>query len=356
MGRRGKLNGHLSPAVEEDLLSANLRYVSDQQPGIRRRKAGRGFSYVAPGGETIRNPAVLKRIRSLVIPPAWTDVWISPIANGHIQAVGRDSKGRRQYRYHPRWREVRDENKFGRSLAFAEALPAIRDAVDRDLSLPGLPRQKVLATVVRLLDTTLARVGNQEYARQNQSFGLTTLRSRHVELNGSSARFVFKGKSGKEQDVTVHDRRVARVIRDCLDLPGYELFQYLDENGQRSTVDASDVNEYLREISGSDFTAKDFRTWAGTVLAAQALLAAGAADRESEARSNVVAAVAAVASRLGNTPAVARSCYIHPLVIQAYTEGTLFESLSDSKHSVPDEIPDEALVCSVLRSAAPIAA
>jgi DNA topoisomerase-1 len=337
----------------DDLRCAGLRYTSDAQPGIRRKKSGRGFTYVGPDGETVRDPKVRKRIRSLVIPPAWTDVWISPYANGHIQAIGRDSRNRRQYKYHPKWREVRDENKFGRALQFAEALPGIRDAIDKDLSLPGLPRRKVLATIVRLLDTTFVRVGNVEYAKQNRSFGLTTLRTRHVELNGSTIRLSFKGKSGKEHDLKVRDRRIARVIRRCLDLPGYELFQYIDEEGGRSSVDAGDVNEYLREISGADFTTKDFRTWAGTLLATRYLIEAGVAETERQAKTNVVAAVAEVASRLGNTPTVARNCYIHPRVVDAYNSGLLFEMIPARDESLEEEEFDEKLVAAVLRESVP---
>ena len=349
----GTSNGRPPAEPVDDLRCAGLRYSSDAQPGIRRKKSGRGFTYTDPEGNTVRDPNVLKRIRSLVIPPAWTEVWISPYTNGHIQAIGRDSRNRRQYKYHPKWREVRDENKFDHALEFAEALPGIRGAIDKDMSLPGLPRRKVLATIVRLLDTTLVRVGNAEYAKQNSSFGLTTLRTRHVELEGSKVRLSFKGKGGKEHDLEVRDRRIAGVIRRCLDLPGYELFQYIDEEGRRSSVDAADVNEYLREISGADFTAKDFRTWAGTLLATRYLLEAGVAGTEREAKSNVVAAVADVASRLGNTPTVARNCYIHPRVVDAYNSGLLFEMIPASGESLDEEEFDEKLVAEVLRERVP---
>jgi DNA topoisomerase-1 len=300
----------------------------------------------------IRDRSVLRRIHSLAIPPAWTDVWICPIENGHIQAIGRDARGRRQYRYHPRWREVRDENKYYRALSFAEKLPEIREAVDRDLSLPGLPRRKVLATVVRLLETTLVRVGNREYARENGSYGLTTLRTRHVDLNGSTVRFSFRGKGKKQHEVSLSDRRVARVIERCLDLPGYELFQYIDENGERASIDAGDVNEYLREISGADFTAKDFRTWAGTVLAAGQLLEIGVAGNKREVKRNVLAAVEAVASQLRNTPAISRKCYVHPLVFEAYSSGDLFRALDGAAEGDLDTETLEGAVLVLLRNSA----
>ena len=247
--------------------SAGLRYVSDVMPGIRRKRAGKGFSYVAPDGKTIRDPRSLRRIRALAIPPAYTDVWICSDPSGHIQATGRDARGRKQYRYHPRWREVRDETKFGRMLAFSEVLPAVRAKVDSDLARPGLPREKVLAAVVRLLECTGIRVGNDEYAKANRSFGLTTLRDQHVEVSGSTLRFQFRGKSGKSHDVELSDRRLARIVQRCQALPGEDLFQYVDDEGNRQTIGSGDVNDYLRQASGQDFTAKDFRTWAGTILA-----------------------------------------------------------------------------------------
>ena len=253
---------------EASAIEAGLRYISDQMPGIRRRHAGKGFTYSNPDGSRLDDPEHLARIRSLAIPPAWTDVWISPIPQGHLQATGRDARGRKQYRYHPRWREARDETKYERMVSFAEALPAIRDRVDRDLARPGLPRRKVLATVVRLLETTLIRVGNEEYAKENRSFGLTTLRDRHVDVSGSEIRFHFRGKSGRQREVGITDRRLARIVKQCQDIPGYELFQYHDDHGERRAVDSEDVNDYLRVVSGRNFTAKDFRTWAGTVAAA----------------------------------------------------------------------------------------
>ena len=307
---------------------SGLEYVSDGKPGIRRRRAGNRFTYRTPHGKPLRDARELKRIRSLVIPPAWTDVWICPSPRGHIQATGRDARGRKQYRYHPRWRAVRDENKFSRMIAFARTLPRLRARVTRDMGLPGLPRAKVLATVVRLLETTYVRIGNEEYVRQNASFGLTTLRGRHVSVNGSTVHFRFRGKSGKEQAAALDDARVARVIRRCRDLPGQDLFKYLDADGQRQTIGSSDVNAYLREIAGADFTAKDFRTWAGTVLAALALRRLRAADSGTQAKRNIVRAISETAEQLGNTPTVCRKCYVHPAVLEAYLGGVTLDSVT----------------------------
>lgn len=326
--------------VKDPVLSAKeagLRYVSDTGPGIRREPAEDGFKYIGPDGKTIKNKTELQRIKALGIPPAYTDVWICPIPNGHLQATGRDAKGRKQYRYHPRWREVRDENKYGRMLAFGQALPLIRQQVERDLARPGLPREKVLATVVRLLEVTLIRVGNEEYAKTNKSFGLTTMRDRHVKVEGSKVRFQFKGKSGKQHNITLNDRRLARIVKRCRDLPGYELFQYLDEAGQHQTIDSNSVNEYLRSITGQDFTAKDFRTWSGTVLAALALQEFEAFDSETQAKKNVVRAIETVSTRLGNTPSICRKCYVHPAVIASYLDGSLKDTL---KQEVEQELSD----------------
>jgi DNA topoisomerase-1 len=306
---------------------AGLRYVSDAQPGIRRKRRGRGFTYLDPAGKPIHDKDVLARIKSLAIPPAWACVWICPLANGHLQATGRDAKRRKQSRYHPRWREVRDENKYERMKIFGEALPLIRRQVDLDLGRPGLPREKVLATIVRLLETTFIRVGNQEYARENHSYGLTTLRTRHVDVDGATVHFNFKGKSGVRHSIDLDDRQLARVVKRCLDLPGYELFQYMDECGAHRTVDAADVNDYLGVITGQHFTAKDFRTWAGTVLACAMLRSCEKFETESEAKKNVVRAIAAVAERLGNTPTVCRKCYVHPAVISSYLAGEMGRSL-----------------------------
>ena len=324
--------GGAEPTVDprESAKAAGLRYVSDRRPGIRRRKRGKGFQYIAPDGSTVRDEETLERIRTLAIPPAWTDVWISGSANGHLQATGRDARGRKKYRYHPRWRQVRDETKYHRMLAFGEALPRIRREVTKHLSRTTLSRERVLAAVVRLLDETTIRVGNDEYARENDSYGLTTIRDSHVEVDGSRLSFRFRGKSGKEHDISIEDPRVARVVRGCQDLPGQELFAYVDEDGEVVDVDSSDVNHYLREISGADFTAKDFRTWTGTVLAAWALHDLGAFSNQREATKQVVAAVETVAQKLGNTPAVCRSCYVHPDVFEAHLEGTLISVLAES--------------------------
>jgi DNA topoisomerase I len=312
----------------ESARAAGLRYVSDDMPGIRRRKRGKGFSYTLPNGGALTSPKELERIRKLAIPPAWTDVWICPVPNGHLQATGRDARGRKQYRYHPEWRNVRDETKFGRMILFGEALPKMRERIEQDLGQRGLPRTKVLAAVVRLLEITLIRVGNREYMKQNNSFGLTTLRDGHVDVAGAKIRFEFRGKSGKEHSVEIQDRRLARVVKKCRDLPGQTLFQYLDEAGERQKVLSEDVNTYLREISGEDFTAKDFRTWGGTVLMLAALLSIGACESEKEANRAVVQAVKDVAANLGNRPAICRKYYIHPVVIETFVRGELIDALS----------------------------
>jgi DNA topoisomerase I len=338
----------------ESAKAAHCRYVDDSTPGIRRIAAGKGFRYVSTAGKTIRDREVLARIKSLVIPPAWTHVWICPEADGHIQATGRDQRNRKQYRYHPRFREIREETKYERMMQFAEALPAIRTKVDEDLENPGLTRDKVLATVVRLLEITLIRVGNEEYARENGSFGLTTMRMRHVDIIGSTIEFHFRGKSGKEQAVEVHDRRLARIVQRCSDLPGEVLFQYVDDDGIRRSVESSDVNEYLRRISGAELTAKDFRTWAATVLAAQALKELVAFDSKAAAKKNVVEAVKSVASRLGNTPAVCRKCYVHPQIFDAYLDGDLVATLQqraekELRERLPSLSSEEAAVLMLLR-------
>jgi DNA topoisomerase I len=303
--------------------AAGLRYVSDTKPGIQRKRSRKSFRYIDADGAPIHDRDTLARIKSLVIPPAWTAVWICPNPNGHLQATGRDARGRKQSRYHPRWREIRDETKYSRMKIFGELLPGIRQRVERDLALAGLPREKILATIVRLLETTFIRVGNAEYARENRSYGLTTMRTRHVDVNGSKVRFHFKGKSGKQHSIDLNDRRLARIVQRCLDLPGYELFQYLDENGEHHTVDSADVNDYLREITGQNFTAKDFRTWAGSVLACSVLREFEAFASETEAKRNIVRAIEAVAARLGNTPSVCRKCYVHPAVLECYLGGAM---------------------------------
>lgn len=302
---------------------AGLRYVTDASPGLRRHRSGRGFTYRDAEGRTIRERSVLRRIRALVIPPAWTDVWICPLPDGHIQATARDAKRRKQYRYHARWREVRDEDKYDRMIAFGEALPALRKRVEDDLSQPGLSRSKVMATVVRLLELTLIRIGNEEYARNNESYGLTTLRNRHVQVTGATLKFKFRGKSAKAHEVEISDRRLAAVVKRCQALPGYELFQYLDDEGQHRSIDSADVNDYLREATGEEFTAKDFRTWAGSVLAAQTLSQLPVTESEAEMKHGLVEAVKLVAKRLGNTPATCRKHYIHPAVMTAFLAGKL---------------------------------
>lgn len=334
MPARRRRHHRQTRTVDDPLASAQaagLRYVSDASPGIRRRRAGSGFSYVDAEGRTVRDKVTLARIKSLAVPPAYTDVWICPIPNGHLQATGRDARGRKQYRYHPRWREVRDETKFGRMVAFSDALPRVRRRVEDDLGRPDLPKEKVLATVVRLLECTGIRVGNEEYARSNRSFGLTTLRDHHVEISGSTMRFEFRGKSGKTHRVALSDRRLARIVARCQAVPGAELFQYVDDNGERVAIGSGDVNDYLREITGEDFTAKDFRTWAGTLQAVAALEAQGPAENTRAAKSAILQAVDQVAERLNNTRAVCRKYYVHPAVIERYVAGTLHQSLANGK-------------------------
>jgi DNA topoisomerase-1 len=322
------------PHPIESAKAAGLRYTSDTRPGIRRRRNGSGFVYLTAEGRPIRSAAELRRIRALVIPPAWRDVWICPDPAGHLQATGRDARGRKQYRYHPRWHEVRDETKYHRMLGFAQALPRIRRRTAEHLRTPRLTREKVLATVVQLLEKTLIRVGNGEYVKQNRSFGLTTMRDGHVEVARGRVRFSFKGKSGVEHDVDLSDRRLAKIVKACRDIPGYDLFQYYDENGERQSIGSADVNAYLKEIAGQDYTSKDFRTWAGTVLAAQMLKELDRADSETQLKRNVVEAVESVAKRLGNTKAVCRKCYIHPAVLDAYMDGSMLETVSDRARRV----------------------
>jgi len=335
--------------------SAGLVYVSDEEPGIRRKKAGKGFAFIKPGGAKVADEATLKRIKSLVIPPAWTDVWICTRANGHLQATGRDAKGRKQYRYHPAFREVRESSKYEHMMEFAQGLPAIRKTVAAHMGLRGLPREKVLATIVHLLETTLIRVGNSDYAKQNKSYGLTTLRDPHVQVDGAELRFQFKGKSGKTWRLQVKDRRVAKIVKACQDLPGQDLFQYLDESGERQTVTSADVNAYLKEITGRDITAKDFRTWAGTVLAAMALAEFESFDTEAKAKKNVRAAIERVSSQLGNTPTICRKCYVHPEVFTSYMEGALLLKVREEVEAeLRDDLaglrPEEAAVLTLLEA------
>lgn len=319
-------NGDTTNGLDSARL-AGLRYVADSLKGIRRRRSGSGFRYLRPDGKPLRNPQEVARIRSLAIPPAWRDVWICPSRRGHLQATGRDAKARKQFLYHPRWRQVRDETKYDRLIAFAKALSRIRARAERALRHPGLTREKVLAAVIRLLDRTFIRVGNQEYVRQNGSFGLTTLRDRHVDVSGGTVQFIFPGKSGKKHTVTLEDKRLAKIVKRCRDLPGYELFQYLDEQGERRAIGSGDVNAYLREITGKDFTAKDFRTWGATVLAACTLQEYSPFETQKQAKRDVVRAVEAVADRLGNTKAICRKSYIHPGLFDAYMDGSLSDGL-----------------------------
>src|SRR5688572_3560124 len=352
--RPRKLKAAIVTDPMESAKAAGLRYVTEGSAGIQRRRVGKSFTYLDGQGRRVSDAEVVRRIRALAIPPAWTDVWICPSANGHIQAVGRDARARKQYRYHARWRQVRDETKYNRMLSFAIALPRIRRRVADDLQRPGLPREKVLATVVRLLETTLIRVGNEEYARDNGSFGLTTMRSRHVDVSGSTLRFQFRGKGGKEHTVDVKDPRLARVVKRCQDLPGHELFQYVDDDGRRQAIDSADVNEYLREIAGEEFTAKDFRTWAGTVLAALALKEFEDFDSQAGAKRNITRAIERVAERLGNTKTVCRKCYVHPAVIDAYMDRSLVQTLktrteSELRDSLKSLSAEEAAILALLQ-------
>ena len=311
--------------------AAGLRYVTDAMAGIRRHRHGRGFTYIGPDGEVIRARESLKRFRSLVIPPAWTEVWICPHEDGHLQVTARDARGRKQYRYHPQFRQHRDGTKFERMFELSDVLWKIRERVESDIELPGLARDKIMATVVWLLETTLIRIGSDEYRKANKSFGLTTLRRRHVAVVGSELRFEFRGKSGIQHAVSVTDKRIARIVQRCQELRGEELFKYLDDEGKRQEVDAEDVNAYLQEVTGRDITAKDFRTWAGTMLAAEALRKMGPAKNKREAERNIVAAVDMTAKRLGNTRSVCRKYYIHPALIEAYLEGSVLPPMPERR-------------------------
>lgn len=334
--------------------SAGLTYVNDQEPGIARRRSGKGWSYRAPDGSKVTDKTVIARIKAIGIPPAYTDVWICSDPEGHIQATGRDAKGRKQYRYHERFREVRDGNKYDHMLEFAQALPGIRERIDIDMARRGLPREKVLATIVRLLETTMIRVGNADYAKQNKSYGLTTLNDRHVTVESGELRFRFKGKSGKQWNLKLADRRIAKIVKQSQDLPGQHLFQYLDDDGEQREVSSGDVNTYLREVSGSHVTAKDFRTWTGTVLAALALAEFEKFDSQAAAKKNVRAAIETVSARLGNTPAVCRKCYVHPEVIDSYmSEALILQIEQEVERELRDGVgglrPEEALVLAFLQ-------
>jgi DNA topoisomerase-1 len=331
---------------------AGLRYVTDQTPGITRRRSGRGFTHTGADGTTLRDPETIARIRSLAVPPAWTDVWICPNPRGHLQATGRDARGRKQYRYHAQWRDIRDETKYARLTSFAKELPKIRAQIERDLSISGLPRDRILATVIRLLEMTLIRVGNKEYARDNESFGLTTMRDHHVDVSGTKLEFEFRGKGGKRHVVDIRDPRLARIVKECQEIPGHELFRYVDEDGEHRTVESADVNEYLRRHASEAFTAKDFRTWAGTVLMVRALRELGPATSARGAKRKLLQAIEAVAQILGNTPAICRAYYVHPAVTEGYMDGSLhgfFESRGTKRKSRRGLSREEADVLAFLR-------
>jgi DNA topoisomerase-1 len=350
-GQSDEAAGLVDP--QEAAESVGLIYVTDQNPGISRRREGEGFTYTGVNGKPMTNPKILERIRKLAVPPAYVDVWMCPVANGHIQATGRDAKGRKQYRYHEKFREMRDSTKYQHILEFAAQLPAIRARIDKDMGLRKLSREKVLATIVHLLESTMIRVGNEDYARQNKSYGLTTLVNRHVVVDGEEVKFAFKGKSGKQWRLKVKDRRVAKIIRQSQELPGQHLFQYLDEQGERHDVSSGDVNAYLKEISGRNITAKDFRTWTGTVLAAMALAEFEQFDSQAAAKRNIRNAIERVAGRLGNTVTICRKCYIHPEVLESYLSNELvLEARQEIKQELAEDIsvlrPEEALVLAFL--------
>ncbi len=340
---------------EEVAHLAHLRYYTDNKPGWTRKSGKDGFDFFDLHGKHVTDEDEIKRIRTLAIPPAYTNVWICPSKNGHLQATGRDAKGRKQYRYHPKWRETADANKYGRVMAFAAALPGIRKRVDADLARPGLPKEKVLATVVKLLETTLIRVGNEEYAKTNHHYGLTTMRNRHVKVKGGKILFTFRGKSGVDHDIELQNPRLAKVVQRCQDLPGHDLFEYLDEEEKPHGIDSADVNAYLHGITGSPFTAKDFRTWAGTVLAAMALQEFEAFDSEAGAKKNIVEAIEHVAERLGNTPSVCRKCYVHPAILESYIDGSMLKALQIKAEKelsgahLAELKPEEAAVVGLLR-------
>jgi len=335
--------------------NAGLHYVNRDTPGIRRAGTAGKFKYLDPEGRTIRDTETLSRIKSLVLPPAWKDVWICKDPRGHLQATGKDERGRIQYRYHPKWREARDETKYGRMVAFGKALPTIRRRVARDMKRPGLQRERVLAAVVKLLETTLIRVGNEEYARVNDSIGLSTMKDKHAEIKGGSIHFEFKGKSGVKHAIDLADQRLARIVKQCQDVPGQDLFQYIDGDGIRHPITSADVNAYLKVAAGDDFTAKDFRTWAGTVLAWMALGEFVPFDSETQAKKNVLVAIESVAAKLGNTKAVCRKCYIHPAILETYMSGELYRTLEQRADAqlakgLQHMKPEEAAVLTLLRA------
>ena len=340
--------------AKEAAKAVGLRYASDSKPGIRRIRAGQGFRYIDPSGKTLSNSQTLARIKSLAVPPAWTNVWTCPDANGHLQATGRDARGRKQHRYHREWREVRDETKYNRIVAFGKALPKIRARTRRDIRRSGLGRRKVLAAIVRLLEISAIRVGNQEYAQANNSYGLTTLKDHHAEVSGARIRFEFRGKGGKQHEIDINHPIVARIVKKCQDLPGQELFQYVDDAGVRHDITSGDVNDYLREIARQDFTANDFRTWTGTVLAALVLREFEEFETKEQARKNIIQAIERVAKWLGNTPSVCKKCYVHPVILDSYLDGSLVRVLQNQAerelvNRVKKLRPEEAAVLALLR-------
>lgn len=337
--------------------TAGLLYVTDAAPGIQRKRHGKHFRYLGLDGKTLQQEAELERIKALKIPPAWNNVWICPQSQGHLQATGRDAKGRKQYRYHDRWREVRDEAKYDQLIPFGECLPHLRQQVDMDLDMSGLSQARVLATIIRLLDITLIRVGNEEYAQSNHSYGLTTLRNRHASIQGDTIHLHFQGKRGLKHTVDIHDKELARIVKRCRDLPGQELFQYIDHDGSKHSVNSSDVNDYLRAITGQDFTAKDFRTWGGTVVVMHTLRELGDFTQESQAKKHISQAIQTAAQHLGNTSAICRKCYVHPGLLTAYLDGSLLTYLNTHPRRVKQGAdwelhPDEALLLAFLRSLA----
>lgn len=354
--KKKRINPEITTTIEPKEMAKymGLVYVNDQKPGFHRKRKGKQFNYIGLDNKIIRDKKEIKRIQALAIPPAYTDVWICPNPNGHLQATGRDAKGRKQYRYHSRWKEVSDEKKYNKMIVFAKALPSIRQRINQDIALPGIPKEKVLAAVVHLLEVTLIRVGNEEYARENQSFGLTTLRNRHVNVEGTKISFKFHGKSGQYHAISIYDRRLSKIVKRCKDLPGQELFEYLNEAGETVSLSSTDVNEYLQTITSNHFTAKDFRTWAGTVLAVFALKEFQQFDTDVQAKKNIVKAIEKVAKRLGNTSAVCRKSYIHPEIFNAYLDKTLFKTIrlrttQKSVDALTDLTPEEAEVLAFLQ-------
>ncbi|MBD2073878.1 DNA topoisomerase IB [Phormidium sp. FACHB-592] len=355
--QKRSIQKHVKAVVTSDPIASaeaiGLRYVTDDIPGIQRKRSGKkGFAYIDTNGERIRDPDEIRRIDALAIPPAYKNVWICPFANGHLQATGRDAKGRKQYRYHPLWRSIRDQSKFTRMLVFSQSLPQIRQRLEHDLSLPGLPKEKVLAAILRLMELTRVRVGNEEYARSNQSYGLTTLRDEHVDIKGSKIQFHFRGKSGVEHEIELADKRLAKIVKRCQDIPGQELFQYRDATGEYQAIDSGDVNAYLRAITEQDFTAKDFRTWAGTVLAAAELADIGTFTSETGAKKNIVQAIKTVASYLRNRPATCRKYYIHPAILDAYMDESLHQIMKEHAATIVEQShalkPEELAVVAML--------